>query len=197
MYWDDGRSMQEIADVLKCSLHKVSYWMDKHDIQRRSRSDAGYLKHNPDGDPFFLQKPRNMKESYLMGMGLGLYWGEGTKANKNTVRLGNSDPALINVFTEFLCKTCGVDKRNLKFQLQIFDDMDKAKEEKFWISRLDIDKNQMYKTMVTPRRGRGSYRKKSEHGVITLYYGNTKLRNELVKLLPIWHNQRRSPTWRD
>ena len=189
LYWSESRSMQEIADTLGVSLHKVAYWMDKHNIDRRSRSDAGYLKHNPNGDPFHIKKPKNINEAHLFGMGLGLYWGEGTKADKNSVRLGNADPNLINVFIGFLCEMCGVNKEKLRFQLQIFNDSDISEEEEFWISKLDISKSQMYKTMVTPSRGNGTYRKKLEHGVITLYYGNTKLRNELVKLLPIWHNR--------
>src|SRR3990167_1904737 len=77
-------SMQEIASRLSCSVNKVCYWMIKHNIQARSMSEAVYAKHNPPGDPFSFKQPTNLKEAELLGFGLGLYWGEGTKADRNT-----------------------------------------------------------------------------------------------------------------
>src|SRR3989344_2914295 len=94
--------MQEIADFLNCSLHKVAYWMEKHQVKTRSRSDATYLKRNPNGDPFKFRQPKNLGEAWLFGLGIGLYWGEGTKANQGSVRLGNTDPELIKKFIQFL-----------------------------------------------------------------------------------------------
>lgn len=185
LYLRKKRSMQEIAKILRCSLHKVSYWMDQYGIKKRSISEANYLKYNPNGDPFKMRTPKTMKEAQLFGMGLGLYWGEGTKASKNAVRLGNSDPALIREFMSFLTLMCGVDKRDMKFELQIFEDLNKAKVEALWVKTLDINRNQMYKTRVTSTRGKGTYRKKNKNGVMGIYYGNTKLRNRLVDLLPM------------
>ena len=74
LYLRKKHSMQEIAEVLKCSLHKVSYWMDQYNIERRSISEANYVKYNPNGDPFKIRTPKTMKEAQLFGMGLGLYW---------------------------------------------------------------------------------------------------------------------------
>ena len=159
--------------------------MDQHKIARRSISEANYLKNNPDGDPFYVREPRTMEEAQLCGMGLGLYWGEGTKASKNTVRLGNSDPALLREFLRFLVFMCGVDKRDMRFELQIFEDVDLGKTESIWLKALDINRKQMYKTRVTSARGKGTYRKKNKLGVMTIYYGNTKLKNRLVDLLPM------------
>jgi len=176
--------MQEIAKTLGYSVNKVAYWMTKHGIPRRSISEAVYVKMNPKGDPFRVRKPNSINEAMLFGMGLGLYWGEGTKASKNTVRLGNSDPALIQTFVRFLTRMCGVKKEDLRFGLQIYSDLNEEEVEKLWIERLDINPKQMYKTMVTKRRGKGSYRSKNRYGVVTVYFGNTKLRNRLVELLP-------------
>lgn len=61
--------------------------MDKYQIKRRSISDAIYHKHNPKGDPFKVKPINNIEEAQLLGMGLGLYWGEGNKANKDLVTL--------------------------------------------------------------------------------------------------------------
>src|SRR6185436_14876663 len=90
--------------------------------RKRTIADAVYVKYNPDGDPFTLIKPKKSREFFLLGLGLGLYWGEGTKSNISSVRLGNSDWRLSRSFITFLTNMCGVDKNDLRFSLQIFSD---------------------------------------------------------------------------
>ena len=80
--------MQDIADIFRCSPNKVSYWMKKYNISRRTRSEATYIKRNPDGDPFQFKVPQTLEDRELFGLGIGLYWGEGTKASLSSVRLG-------------------------------------------------------------------------------------------------------------
>lgn len=180
LYLINKKSMQEIADILGCSLHKVAYWMEKHRLQTRPRSEAAYIKYNPGGDPFHFRKPKTREEVFLMGLGLGLYWGEGTKANKNSVRLGNTDPDLINRFIDFLIEIYGVKKSDLKFGLQIFNDVNSSNALRFWMKKLSVERNQFHKkVVVTPSRSKGTYKRKSEYGVLTVYYNNTKLRGAL------------------
>ena len=177
--------MQDIAYILKCSVHQVRYWMDKYGIQTRSISEAIYLKNNPNGDPFHFMEPKTIKDAILYGMGIGLYWGEGTKANKNAVRLGNTDPKLLKKFIDFLVIIYQVKKNDMKFGLQIFTDIDIHKAIDFWVHALNIKPNQIYKPIITKSGSLGTYRKKSEYGVLTVFYGNTKLRNLLVSQLPM------------
>ncbi len=118
-YLNKKKSMQEIANELGCSLHKVKYWMEKYGIKIRSHSDATYIKRNPFGDPFKFKTPQTFKEAELFGLGLGLYWGEGTKANKDSIRLGNTDPELIRKFIDFLISFFEIDKNDLRFGIQI------------------------------------------------------------------------------
>ena len=183
-YKVDGMSMQQIANANHCSLHAVDYWMRRHEIARRSRSEATYLHHNPGGDPFQIKSPNTEDEHYLKGLGVGLYWGEGTKANKYAVRLGNTDPNLILAFIEFLEKLCGVNRRDLKFGLQIFSDLDEKACIGYWQKRLNVSRNQFYQPTVTKSGRVGSYRKKSQYGVLTIHYNNKKLRDIIVGMLP-------------
>jgi len=183
LYLNKNKSMQEIADLLKCSLHKVSYWMEKYEIKSRSRSDATYGRYHPHGDPFKVKKPISMGDYELMGLGLGLYWGEGTKSSKTAVRLGNTDPKLIKKFIEFLVKICGVKKEDMRFGLQIFNDINPQTALNFWLRELNAKRSQFFKIIVTPSRGKGTYKKKLEYGVLTVHYGNKKLRDILVGAL--------------
>lgn len=184
-YVREGKSMQDIANTLGCSLHKITYWMEKLKIPRRSRSDASYIKHNPHGDPFKFRVPSTLNEAIHYGLGLGLYWGEGTKANKNSIRLGNTDHALITRFMEFLEMFYGIPRSDLRFGLQIFSDINPHRALDFWVQALTIQKAQFNKIIVTRSRSLGTYRKKSEFGVITVMYHNRNLRNHIVQSLPL------------
>jgi len=141
------------------------------------------LKYNPNGDPFKFVPPKNQSDHQLFGLGLGLYWGEGNKANKNMVKLGNSDPELLKKFILFLSRFFRVDKEDLKFHLHVFTDIDIEEAKSFWIKELKIKKEQIYKPTITQTGKLGTYRKKSRYGVLTLYYCNTKLRNLIVSLI--------------
>jgi len=179
-YLTDKKSVHTIAHELNCSDGKINYWMEKHFIPKRSISEAIYTKNNPKGDPFTPAATKIDMDSFLFGLGLGLYWGEGTKRNLGQVRLGNTDPYLIRAFLIFLRKMYEIDNLKLRFAIQIFSDMDQQKEEKFWREFLKVEAKQFYKTIITRSGSIGTYRTKSEHGVLTVYFGNKKLRDILV-----------------
>jgi hypothetical protein len=178
----EGRrlSMMQISKELNCSHHKIAYWMNQYKIERRGINEAVYLLYNPNGDPFKIKAPKTPHEYILYGLGMGLYWGEGNKAHKNAVRLGNSDSALLNMYIQFLTKLCGVKKSSLKFQLQVFSDIDLDVALNYWCKALKVKKTQFFKPVVTISGSLGTYRKKNRYGVATIYFGNTKLRDILV-----------------
>lgn len=179
-YVNDKKSVNEIAHASHYSEGKINYWLKKFSIQKRSISEAVYTKHNPNGDPFLPRAIRVNSDAFLLGLGLGLYWGEGTKKNLRTVRLGNTDPYLLKAFLVFLRKMYAIDESKLRFALQIFTDMNQEREEKFWRDFLHVNKKQFYKTINTRSGSIGTYREKSKHGVLTVYFGNKKLRDILV-----------------
>lgn len=184
LYVVEKNAVSVIAKRFGCSEHKVNYWLAKFRVPKRSISESVYLHHNPLGDPFRILAPRTVNEAYLLGLGIGLYWGEGTKSNKVCVRLGNTDPNLIKKFIEFLLQTCEIRKDKLRFGLQIFSDMSPQTELKFWQRELGMPKGQFFKkVIVTPARSLGTYRHKTKHGVLTIYYGNKKLRDALCQII--------------
>jgi len=183
-YVTEGKSMHDISIALGCSVHKVEYWMKRHNIKRRSRSQATYIKANPDGDPFKKVITNTPELAYLNGVGHGLYWGEGTKANKHSVRLGNTDAHLLNVFIEFLEKIYCVKRDKLKVSIQLFNDIPAKEAEEYWSKALDIPLTQFTKSYTSKSVQKGNYRKKSQYGVATVYFHNKKLRDILVDAIP-------------
>ncbi len=177
LYIQQNKSCVEIGSLLNYSERKIDYWLKKHNIPKRTISDAIYVKHNPNGDPFVVNQPKTIEQAILYGIGIGLYWGEGTKSSKHAVRLGNTDPRLIRKFIDFLINIYEIDTKKLKFGLQIFSDMSPVKAQRFWQKELNVSKNQFQKVVVTPSRGVGNYRNKIEHGVLTVHFNNKKLRD--------------------
>ncbi len=157
LYEKQSMSMMEISKHLGCSHHKVAYWMGEYKIKRRTISQAVYLRSNPNGDPFKIKTPGTPEELMLFGLGVGLYWGEGNKAHRNAVRLGNSDPELLKSYILFLTKLCGVKKEALKFDLQIFSDITERAALLYWINVLDVKTEQFFKPRVTISGSIGTY----------------------------------------
>ena len=183
LYLTNNLSVSKIAVLFKCSENKINYWLKKYNIPKRSISEAVYLKHNPKGDPFKVRDPANLDEAVLFGIGLGLYWGEGTKSNKASIRLGNTNPRIVVKFIDFLVKIYGIRKEKIKFGLQIFSDMKPARVMEYWIRELRASPSQFQKIVITPSRGIGNYRQKTKYGVLTVYYHNKKLRDILCNTL--------------
>lgn len=186
LYSTKKKSVHEIAGIYACSDNKVNHWLSKYQIKKRSISEAIYIKRNPSGDPFLFTPPHTKDEMFLFGLGVGLYWGEGNKRNKNTVRLGNTDPKLVKKFIEFLVCFYKIPEKKFRFGLQIFSDMRPNEALKFWVKILKVSPKQFGKVIVTPARGVGTYREKTKYGVLTIYVSNKKLKdllyNEIEKL---------------
>jgi hypothetical protein len=180
LYLLKGQSVSSIAKLLNYSENKVNYWISRHGIPKRTIADALYLKKNPGGDPFKKPDIIRKKDLVLYGLGLGLFWGEGFKKSKNAVRLGNTDPKLIKTFLLFLERIYKIDKTKLRFGIQIFEDLKVGLVRNYWIKELQIKKSQIFPTIVvSPSRKKGTYRQKSRYGVLTVYFGNTRLKQVL------------------
>jgi hypothetical protein len=183
LYVNQRRSSAQISRYINCSENKVNYWLVKYEIKKRTISDAIYELRNPLGDPFFIKNPKTLREGILFGLGLGIYWGEGLKRGKGGVRITNTDAKMVRKFVDFLEKFCGVDKNKLRFSLQIFKDNIPQKAISYWIRELDIRKEQFYKTIISEVRGKGTYKYKSEYGVIIVYFNNVKLKRIILEMI--------------
>jgi len=184
LYILEKKSVREIAKLLHCSENKINYWLAKFGIPKRSIADAAYLKWNPNGDPFSPASIKNSQDAFLYGLGLGLYWGEGNKSNRVSVRIGSTDPMLIKSFLGFLRTVYKIDTQRVRFGLQIFSEMSPKKALTFWCKHLNVSPGQFYKKLVvTPTRAQETYRKKIQHGVVTLYFNNKKLRDTICRTI--------------
>lgn len=180
LYLEDKLSVFQISKKYQCSQNRINYWLNKFNIKKRTISDSAYISHNGIIDPFKVKKLNTQFEWFLMGLGIGLYWGEGNKANKTSVKLGNTDSDLILCFIKFLKVVYGINENKLKFGLQIFSDINPGIALDFWTNKLKVKETQFQKPVVSKIRGNGNYKVKSRYGVLTVYFNNVKLRNIII-----------------
>src|SRR4051812_24300116 len=119
LYVQGGLSAQEIADRLSVSYHKVVYWMGRHGLARRSHHEASYIRHNPGGVKFTLD--RSDRELFVAGV--ALYVGEGDKTNPSLI-VTNSDVRVLKLWVRFLEQVCGVPAVRLKGHIDYYEDLD-------------------------------------------------------------------------
>lgn len=65
-------------------------------------------------------------------MGLGLYWGEGTKRGNGGMRITNTDARMLQKFIKFLESFFGIDKNKLRFSIQIHHDIEIEAALNYW-----------------------------------------------------------------
>jgi len=182
--YQNGNSLSQIGQILGCSVHKVRYWMHKYRLPIRSRSDAMYRRLNPLGDPYKIKSRLSAKNLVLLGLGLGIYWGEGDKVSKGGIRVANSDPHLISRFRDFLLQICTFDPDRLSYSLVCFNNTNPDEALNYWSKSLNVSPEKFGKIVQVPSRGKGTYNHKSKYGVCTLYAGNIKLKKWIMDHFP-------------
>jgi len=99
------------------------------------------------------------------------------------MRITNTDAKMMRKYIEFLEMFFAIDKNKLRFSVLIFSDVSEEKALEYWSHELGVTKNQFYKTMVVKVRGKGTYKTKSEHGVMIVQFNNVKLKKVICDMI--------------
>jgi len=154
---------EKLAAIQKANKAR---WTKKYKEYRQA-AESEFAQHQ--NDPLFIA-------------GLMLFWGEGNKSPKDgTVRLTNSDPAMIRIFYNFLTKTMGADPDKVKIHLLLYPDLVDDMQKSFWSKSIGIPLSQFIKS--TYIKGRHPTRRLS-YGVCMVYTCKRELKNKIL----IWLN---------
>ncbi len=177
LYFERGLSAQEIADRLSVSYHKIVYWMDRHGLERRSRPEASYLRHNPGGEKFSL----NQSDRELFVAGVALYLGEGDKTNPSLI-VTNSEVRVLKLWVRFLEQVCGVPTVKLKGHIDYYADLDYPSVLAYWSQQLDIPAANFERpTLKRGRAEKGSGTgRRSPHGTAHVKFHDAKLKKQML-----------------
>lgn len=181
--------MWDIAKNLSVTPATVIYWMNKHNLKRRSRSDCAYIKQNPNGDPFRIKNKLTARDKELLLSGLMLYWAEGSRRNKHIIQMANLDYRLLLLFTEFLKRICGLKKHKLCLSVQLYRRFDKGRVKNYWSRKLGVPKRYILVHMHSDKRSKPS-EQWSKYGIARIEVRNMKLKQwideTLEKYLEKW-----------
>lgn len=182
LYYKRGLSVQEIAELLGASHHKVVYWMDQHGLQRRDASEASYRRHNPGGEKFRIDS--SQRELFIAGV--ALYLGEGAKTRSWDLSLANSDPRILKLWVRFLEIICSVPPENLKARISCYDDLDYQELLAFWSETLGIPVENFERPTVKRSRVENGNRevRQSLFGTVHVKFYDAKLKS----LMTSWMN---------
>ncbi len=143
-------------------------WREK--ARQEARKDFPQLKKNP-----------------LFIAGLMLYWGEGDSRIENSqVRLSNTNPDLIRLFSLFLQQICRVPMQKIKVALILYPDLEERVCVPFWSAKSQIPKNQFSKTQFI----KGKHpTKKLNYGICMVHLTSRQLKEKIFVWINLFHKQ--------
>ncbi len=120
-----------------------------------------------------------LKYDPLFLYGLGIYWGEGDKKDRNRVAVTNTDPNMLRIVAKFYRNCLKIEEDKLRVALFLYGDIDVDTAIKFWSDLLSINPKQFIKTQILQSRARLT-KTKSKYGICTFYCSNTE---QSIKIL--------------
>jgi len=172
LYRDKNYGIADIAEKFNISFWQLYNFMNKYNISRRDRSEAGFLL-NSSKPQFKIKENLTIAEEKLKIAGIMLYWAEGTLGG-NTVDLVNSNPEMIKTFLKFLRQICGVSERRLRVYLYAYSYQDIKELKTYWNRITGIPLSQFTKPYIRKENANLTNRK-LEYGLIHIRYNDKRL----------------------
>jgi len=185
-------SYSQIKSKLKVSKSSLSLWLSPYPLSderirelrdinpqrienyRNTMARKRQLKF----DIAFEKASKNighLSQRDLFILGFALYWAEGAKTKRSTLYIANTDPFMLKVYMKWL-KLIGVDKKQLKFKLHIYRDMDEKKAIYFWVKTLGIESSQFRKTYIKNSKLTDlTYKSGFGHGTCNIMFESTEI----------------------
>jgi len=187
-----GMSYSEIKSRLNISKSTLSNWLAPYPLSSQR------IKELRDFNPQRIEKSRNTKakkranrlnavykrvsadirkltKRELFIAGTFLYWGEGSKSERTTTGLSNTDPAVLVFFLKWL-ELFSVDFRKISATLHLYRDMDEKKEINFWKSKLKLPVGAFRKSYIKQSTLKGlTYKGGFGHGTCNIRVYNRDL----------------------
>ncbi len=182
--------MWDVAKTMSITPRTVEYWMDKHNLRRRSGSESAYVKQNPNGDPFKIKNKLAKKDKELLLAGLMLYWAEGSRKNKHVIQMANLDYRLILLFIKFLRRICDVKEEKICLNIQLYRKFNKEETKNYWSRILKVSKRFIAVNIHSDTRSKPE-KQWSKYGIARIEVRNVKLKQwidkELEKQIGKWN----------
>jgi hypothetical protein len=162
----EGRSIKEIARLLKVSTSSVSHWV--RDIELTDTQHAELQARNGRHERQLVaraataakaralrvaaqqegrRRARSLDDRYVGGC--MLYWAEGSR-ERNRIVFTNTDPAMARFFVEFIREFFDIDRERLRLTCNLFADHEARQREieDFWLRTVGLPRSCLCKSTV-------------------------------------------------
>jgi hypothetical protein len=172
--WDEEVKKQNIARANLISRERIleinakrskEYDENREEMKKQAREEFKTLKTNP-----------------LFVGALMLYLGEGDKSFRSAIRICNVDPNVLAIFINFLEGFCSINKGKIRFWLLCYPDHDTVECENWWLEKLRMGRDQLYKTQVIQGRHK---QKRLIYGVGNITITNTFLKAKILEWIKL------------
>ena len=201
----NGKSYQEISEILKTPKSTLSGWFGKEDWSaeiRKKLTDAIQEAHTVRLIELNKVRGEHLDQTYeearreateelellkynpLFIAGLMLYWGEGDKLSKSKVRLTNTDARMIKTFVLFLREVCNIPEDKIRAQILVYPDLNEAETKAYWVKESGIAPDRFTKSTLI--QGRHATRRLG-YGVCMAYVSSSYFKAKVltwIELLP-------------
>jgi AcrR family transcriptional regulator len=154
--------------IIKARKEKWKKWREAH--RQAAKKEFPHLKKNP-----------------LFLAGLMLYWGEGDSKIANCqVRLSNTDPEMIRIFSLFLQKVCKIPRCKIKIELTLYPDLNEEVCKKFWHKASGIPIAQFRKAKFI----KGKHpTKRLSYGICNINFNSRELKEKIFTWLKLYQKE--------
>ena len=133
------KSIELLAKNNKLAHERGLFTANKN---RKVRIDNENKKAYTEGQNYI--QPISKKELLLIGA--VLYWGEGTKSERNAVSLtlSNSDPFMISVYMRFIREILKIPEEKIRAGIHIYPSISANEAKKFWSNITKLPESRFY-----------------------------------------------------
>lgn len=203
-----GESYNKISRELEISKSTLSNWFSviewSKDIKKELTRKANYIarknlqrynkkckekweRWREEARQEAVKEFPQFKKNFLFLAGLMLYWGEGdSKMENSVVRLSNTDPMMIKIFSYFLQKICLVTIEKIRPQMILYPDLNEKICKKFWSEAAVIPESQFYKTQFI--QGRHPTRRLT-YGICVIRTGGRQLKEKIYTWIKLYQQE--------
>lgn len=182
LYFEKGRSMNDLAKHFDVSLDAIVYAMRKYNLPRRNKKEASMVLFN-NKKPSFKRRNINLSNKVVSEAILAsLYWGEGYKSdNAKVMDFANSDSEMIKVFLKYLRNLYDLEEKKFRILLYCYENQNQKELIHYWSETTKIPKTQFTKPYVKSDSGKNG--RIMKHGLVHIRYGDKKLLKEIKNLI--------------
>ncbi len=190
----DGVSVKEIAKRLKVAKSSISLWVrdvrltkqqlkaledNMHSFEVIEKRRVSRL-HNEDTKRKAImvkagKEIKSISRRDLQIIGLCLYLGEGSKAQRGAAKLANSDPAVIKIMMRYFREICLVPEKKFRAHIHTYSHLNVEVAEVYWSQVSGIPRSQFYKTYSKPSIASKGKKDSTPYGTVDITVCSTEL----------------------